>query len=188
MSKFNDFLETMQKTSKGNNYSKSDLTSLATEMFNDNDAEIPVFTKRGDSFDKKIHKPGAALRTNLIAPILKSFGVDRAEMAKLAEVQTSRAGGEALADFGLLMMKYYISANGLGRKLTLPMTSPDEAVQSISCIKADEEKRATTMIVRNEDGTYSTAPTGKVVTTKAHEKVKVGNRVPAWLKQTIDAK
>lgn len=188
MSKYNDFVKTLKESNKGTNYSKNDLVGLATEMFNDNEAEIPVYVKRGDSFEKKVYKPGAAVRTNLIAPILKTFGVDRAEMAKLAEAQTSRAGGEALADFSLLLIKQYISENGLGRKLTLPMTSPDEAVQSISCVKAAEEKRATTMIVRNEDGTYSTAPTGKVVTTKAHEKVKVGNRVPVWLKQTTDAK
>lgn len=188
MSKYTDFVTDLKNQSKGGNYSKNDLVNLATAMFNDPECEIPVYVKRGDTYEERTHKPSQAIRNNLIAPILKNFGVDRAEMARLNEVQTSRAGGEALTDFALLLIKQYISNSGLGRKLTLPMTSPNETVQSISCVKAEEEKRATTMIARNEDGTYSTTPTGKVVTTQAHEKVKVGNRVPVWLKQTTDAK
>lgn len=188
MSKFTDFVAQQKAASKGTNYSKNELVGLATAMFNDPDCEIPVYVKRGDSVEERKQKPSQAIRNNLIAPILRGFGVDRAEMAKLNDVQTSRAGGESLVDFSLLLLKEYISKNGMGRKLTLPMTSPAETVQSICCISAEEEKRATTMIARNEDGTYSTAPTGKIVTTKAHEKVKVGNRVPAWLKQTTDAK
>lgn len=188
MSKYQEFLAECKKTSKGNNYSKNELVGLATAMFNDTDCTIPVYVKKGETFEERAMHPSRALRDNLIAPIVKSFGVDRAEMARLSEVQTSRAGGESLADFSLLLLKQYVSKNGLGRKLTLPMTSPKEAVQTISTVMVDKEERATTRINRNDDGTYSISPTGKVVTTEAHEKIKIGNRVPVWMKKTTDKK
>lgn len=171
----------------GNNYSKSELNTLATTLMNDPSADITVHFKKGDVFETKVYNPGKAIRANLIAPILRNFGVDRAEMGKLDEMQVSRAGGEALADFALLLVKSYISTKGLGRKLTLPMLSTDETVQSLECGSVKEEQRATTRIVRQEDGTYVTTPTGKLVTTRGHEKLKTINRVPAWLKTTKDA-
>ena len=187
MSKYQDFLKEARMSGKGNGFSKNEMVALATAMFNDPDVEIPIYAKKGEGYEAKPMTPSKDLREKFVAPIVKSFGVDRAEMAKLEDIQTSRAGGEALTDFALLLIKQYISANGLGRKLTLPMTSPAETVQSIGTVQAPEEKRATTMIARNDDGSYSTTPTGKVVTTKGHEKLKVGNRVPVWLKATTDA-
>lgn len=171
----------------GNNYSKSELNTLATVMMNDPTADITVHFKKGDTFETRVYNPGKSIRANLIAPILRNFGVDRAEMGKLDDMQISRAGGEALADFSLLLVKSYISKKGLGRKLTLPMLSTDETVQTLECDTTKEEKRATTRIVRQEDGTYVTTPTGKLVTTRSHEKLKTTNRVPAWLKTTQDA-
>lgn len=188
MSKFDEFVSELKQSSKGSNYSRTDLVGMATAMFNDVDLKIPVYMKKGDTYTVVEHAPGKAVRDKLIAPMVRGLGVDTAEIARLDQMQTSRAGGEALVDFALLLIKKYIAANGLSRKLVLPMTSPTETVQSISCCKQPEEARKTTMITRNEDGTYSTAPTGKMVTTAEHEKVKVGNRVPAWLKKTTDAK
>lgn len=172
---------------RGGNYSKSEMNNLAMTMMNDPAADIKVYLKKGDTYEVRTYNPGKSVRANLIAPILRTFGVDRAEMGKLDEIQVSRAGGESLADFALLLIKSYISTKGLGRKLTLPMLSTDETVQSLECTTVKEEQRATTRIVRQEDGTYVTTPTGKLVTTTSHEKLKTGNRVPAWLKKTQDA-
>lgn len=191
MSKFSDLIAAAQaerKDGRGENYSRTSMVELATVMANDIDCEIPVYTKKGDAPEKKSIFPARALRNDVIAPVLKGFGVDRAELGRLNEVQISRAGGETLTDYSLLLLKTYISKNGLGRKLTLPMTSPAETVQSLSVESSGEESHATTKIVRNEDGTYSTTPTGKIVTTKAHDKLKVTNRVPSWLKSSEDAK
>jgi hypothetical protein len=188
MSKFTDFVAEARASSKGTNFSKSELVSLAATMLNDDEDAITTYVKKGDTVEEKVVNPGRSLRNGVIAPVLKDFGVDKAELTKLDGVQISRGGAEAVADVALLLVKEYISTKGLGRKLTLPMLSPNETVQSISCLKAEEEKRATTMIARGEDGSYSTTPTGKVVTTKAHEKLKVVNKVPAWLKETTDAK
>lgn len=187
MSKYSDFIAEA-KSSKSTNFSKSELTTLATVMFNDNEAEIPVYTKKGDSYTEKTMNPGKALKENFVAPILKGFGVDKDELSRLADVQTSRAGGEALADFALLLVKEYVSKNGLGRHLTLPMTSLTESVQTLSSDIVEEKTGATTMIVRGEDGTYTTVPTGKLVTKKKHERLNAGNKVPAWLVESKPAK
>lgn len=190
MSKFQDLIQAAKSKGqeKSDNYSRGSMVELATVMANDIDCEIPVYIKKGDTYEKRPMYPARSLRNDVLAPVLKSFGVDRAELARLNDVQISRAGGEALADFSMLLLKTYISKNGLNRKITLPMTSPTETVQSISMESAKEERRATTMIMRNGDDTYTTTPTGKIVTTKAHEKLKVANRVPIWLKSTEDAK
>lgn len=186
MSKYTDFIEAFKASNGGNGakvYSKNDLASLATVMFNDPETSFQVVVKKGDTFQHKEINPAKDLRTALIQPILKQYGVDRAEMDKVMSVETTRSGGEALADFSLMLIKNYISKNGMGRKLTLPMTSTDETVQSIVVDEVPEEVRTTTMIVKDGDA-YKTVPTGNQVTTKAHTKLKVGNRVPAWLKDT----
>ena len=185
---YSDFISHCKSTSKGTNFSKNEMVNQATAMINDVDLGITTYIKKGDKYDTKVVYPGKSIRDTVIAPILKSFGVDRAEMGKLDTMAISRAGGEALTDFALLLVKEYISTKGLGRKLTLPMTSPEETVQSICTVKSPKEERATTMIAKAEDGTYYTTPTGKVVTTAEHEKVKVLNRVPSWLKDTKTAK
>lgn len=182
---YNEMVADLKNGSKGNGYSKSDLNSLAMAMFNDVDAAIPVYVKKGSSYEEKLMYPGRDLRTQLIAPILKSYGVDKAEIASLDKVQTSRAGGEALANWALLLVKEYISTQrGLGRKLTLPMTSARETVQSISTVGVSEETRKTMEIVK-EGETYTPKPTGNITKTAEHEKMRVGNRVPEWLKTTM---
>lgn len=183
MSKYSEFVEAF-KASNSKVFSKNDLASLATVMFNDTENEYKVVIKKGDGFMEKTVNPARDLRTSLIQPILKSYGVDRAELDRVMSMETTRAGGEALADFALMLVKNYISKNnGLGRKLTLPMTDSRETVQSIVIEDVPEETRETTMIVKDGD-VYKTVPTGNQVTTKAHTKMKVGNRVPAWLKET----
>lgn len=177
-----EFLETPQ------GFSKSDMNDMAMVMLNDPDCEIKNYIKKGESYNVEVKVPFRMLRDSVYAPVLKDFGVDKAEMSKLDNYKISRAAASTLVDLSLTFVKSYISSRGLGRKLTLPMTSPDEAAQSISFVRVPEETRETTMIVRAEDGSYKTTPTGKKVTTAAHENLKVANRVPAWSKKTEDLK
>lgn len=181
---YNELVSELKKSSRGNGYSKSDLNTLATYLANDVTASIPVYIKKGNTFVVREMNPARALRTHVLAPALKEFGVDRAELENLDNIKISRAGGEALADYCLLLVKEYISiTRGLGRKLTLPMTSPTETVQSISEVSVPEETRETNAIVRTGD-VYTPVPTGNTTTTAKHEKLRVANRVPEWLKKT----
>lgn len=181
MSKFDNLVSDLKKQG-GTTFSRSVYGQLAMGMFNDVELEIPIYVKKGDLYEVRSYNPGRSLRTNFIAPILKQYGVDKAELASLDNVQIGKAGGEALADFSLMLVKKYISTNGLGRKLQLPMTGPAESVQTFSTFVVPEEKRDPTMILQNQDGSYSSVPTGKTVTTASHEKGKATNRTPAWLK------
>lgn len=187
MSKYQEFIEACKKEDDSSTYSKTKFVGLVTAMANDPDCAIDTYTRKGDKPEKKTVYPSRDLRNDMIAPIVKSFGVDKAEMARLEEVQVSRAGGEALANFALLAVKEYISKNGLGRKLTLPMTSETETTQTLGVEESAKETKATTMIVKDGD-VYKTTPTGKIVTTEAHDKLKVTNKVPVWLKTTTEAK
>lgn len=183
---YSDFIASVAD-SRGGNYSKSSLVELAMSIYNDKPT-FNIYTKKGDTYTTTPVCPGAAVRQALIAPILKSFGVDKAEMDKLDDLPTSKAGAEALTDFSLLLVKEYVSQNGMGRRLTLPSTSADETIQSIGTVKVDEVSRDTNMIVK-ADGSdeYTTKPTGKKVTTASHYKLVGRNRVPSWLKKTTDA-
>lgn len=176
------YLETAQ------GYSMSAMVDMAATMVNDPECKVPNYFKKGDTYNVEVKVPFRMIRDSVYAPVLKDFGVDKAEMGKLDSYKVSRSSASALVDLGLQFIKNYVSSYGLGRKLTLPMISPDEAVQSISFVRVPEETRETTMIVRTEDGSYKTTPTGKKVTTAAHENLKVANRVPAWSKKTEDIK
>lgn len=186
MSGYTDFINSVAD-SRGGNYSKSSLVDLSMAIYNDKPV-FNIYTKKGDTYTTTPVCPGAAVRQNLIAPILKSFGVDKAELDKLEDMPTNRAGAEALADFGTLLIKEYVSQNGMGRRLTLPSTAPDETIQSIGTVKVEESTRDTNMIVRVAEGSddYTTKPTGKQVTTAPHYKLVGRNRVPSWLKKTTE--
>lgn len=167
----------------GANYSRQSLVDLAQAMVNDSGYVIPVYTKKGEGYVKTEMQPGKALRENLIAPFLKAFGVDKAEMGKLPDVMCTRSGAEALVDLSMLLIKTYISPSGMNRKLTLPMTALDETTATISMVHADKEIRDASKIVNNGDGTFTPTPTGMRTETAERQKTTVKNRVPAWLKK-----
>lgn len=182
---YNDFIQSLAE-SRGGNFSRGTLVDLAGALYNES-PDFNVYTKKGDTYVATTINPGKALRANMVAPILKSFGVDKAELPKLDEVKISKAGAEALADYSLMLVKEYISDKGLGRRLTLPMTDPNETIMSLQYREVPAETKATTMIVKGDDGVYTTKPTGKTVTTAAYQKLLVRNRVPSWLKTTKTA-
>lgn len=167
----------------GANYSRQSLVDLAQAMINDPACVIPVYTKKGEGYVKTEMQPGKAVRENLIAPFLKAFGVDKAELGKLPDVMCTRAGAESLVDFAMLLTKAYISPTGMNRKLTLPMTALDETTATISMVHADKEIRDASKIVNNGDGTFTPTPTGMRTETAERQKTTVKNRVPAWLKK-----
>ena len=183
---YKEFINNMA-SQRGGNYSKSSFVDLATAMFNEPDCAVSVYVKRGDSYAVREYAPGKDLRNNFVAPILRSFGVDKAELPKLDTIQISRAAGESLANYCLLLTKEYISLKGLGRRLTLPMTSLDDTAATIGMQEVPEETRNTTKIVKNDAGDgYNVEPTGKVVTTKKHDKLVGKNKTQPWQKISRD--
>ncbi len=169
---------------KSNSFSRGELDQLAQAMINDEDYEVPVYVRKGDSYGIVKEKPGQKVRDTIFAPLLKTAGLDRTEVTKLAqEYQVSRSGGEAMASFALHLTKAYLTERG--RKLTLPATGEAEAIMTIVPKLVPEKSVDTNVIVKGEDGQYTTSPTGKTVVTKEHVKGVMTNRVPVWLKKTV---
>lgn len=181
---YKDFIESV-KAQRGGNFSKSSLVDLAVEMFNEPDCTVDVYSKKGDSYVVTTMAPGKKLRSDFVAPILKMFGVDKAELPKLDSIQISRAAGEAIADFSTLLVKEYISMNGMGRRLTLPMTSLEDTAATIGMQEVPEKEEKTTKIVKNSAGDgYVVEPTGKIVTTLKHNKLIGKNKTQPWHKRS----
>lgn len=170
---------------RGGNYSKSSLVDLASEMLNAKDCVIPVYSKKGDSYTVTEMTPGLDVRNFVVIPALKSFGVDKAELPKLADFQFPRSSAEAMANFGVLMVKEYISLKGMGRKLTLPMTSLEDTAATIGMVEVPEKTENTNKIVK-DGADYVVQPTGKAVTTKKHDKLIGKNKCQPWHKITRD--
>lgn len=186
MSSVKEVIAEQKRIGKSNNYSRSDMDQLAQAMVNDPDYEVPVYVRKGEKFEVVTEKPGQKIRDTIFAPLLKYAGVDKADMQLAQDYQVSRAGGEALAGFALHLTKAYLTERG--RKLALPMTSDHESTMIISVKEEAEKAVDTNVIVKAEDGSYNTVPTGKTVITKAHTKGVMSNKSPVWLKKTVDKK
>lgn len=178
------FMKNME-SQRGGNYSKSSLVDLSAAMINEPDCVVTVYTKKGDTYAATEMTPGLDVRNHVIAPALKSFGVDKAELPKLATLQISRTGAEALANFGVLLVKEYISLKGMGRKLTLPMTSLEDTAATIGMQEVPEKVENTNKIVKDGKD-YVVQPTGKEVTTKKHDKLVGKNKCQPWQKSSKD--
>lgn len=168
------------------NYSRSELDTLAGAMLNDTETDIPVYIKKGDQFEVSAVRPGKRVRDCVIAPVLKGFGIDKSEMSKLDDFPIPRSGGEAMAEFSLMLVKEYLTK--VGRKLTLPMTSDKEASMTIYTDEEKEKSIDANIIRRGEDGVYTVEPSNKTVVTAAHTKLCATNKSPAWIKKTIEKK
>lgn len=184
MSKYTEFIQEAAKN-RGGNYSKGSFVELAGAMFN-YAPTFTVYSRKGNSFVKNEVNPGNAIRNGLIAPILsKYFGIDKSELGKLAEAQTGKSGAEALADFSQMLVKEYLDSKAIGRKLVLPMTREDDSIMRLSTRTVPTETRATSMILKQKDGSYTTQPTGKTIKTEQHEKLVATNSVPDWLRSEV---
>lgn len=164
------------KAAGGVRHSKSDLTDMTYTLLNTPDHEVKTYIK-GDVASPVSSKPVERYRDSL-KPVLKQFGVDAAEMDKIQDVKFSKEHAEALNDVAQTVIKDY---TGVGRKLILPINDTDESQMEIYQDTRKESVIDTTKIVKNDDGSYSTVPTGKRKTTKEHKEMKVSNKVPGWL-------
>lgn len=189
MNEYKATLESLAKARKDKrttNYSRSELDSLAVAMLNDTVTDIPIYVKKGEQFETMNVRPGKKVRDCVIAPVAKSLGIDKSELAKIDDIAIPRSGGEAMSEFSLVLVKDYLTK--VGRKLTLPMTSDKEATMSIYVTEEKEKSTDTNTIKRADDGSFSVHPTGNTVVTAAHTKICASNKSPAWIKKTVKTK
>jgi hypothetical protein len=163
-------------------FSRTDLVSMAHSMVNcpEHEVEIIVKGKDGAAPEKVTTTPVKRYR-NSLRPVLSAFGIDKNEQDRILDVPLTREHAEALTDVALNLTKDFI---GTGRKLLLPMTSTTESQMAISEVNVPSKTSEPRKIVKENDGSYSSVPTGKKVTTAAHSAVKASNKIPYWLKKS----
>lgn len=168
------------KKNGGSSFSKGDLTSMAHTLLNTPEQEVDVYLRSKDSNEPTVitTTPVRRYRESL-KPMLKAFGIDKDEAERVMEIPFTKEHAEAMTELSVDLIKDY---TGTGRKLNFPITSRDEAQMSIAQTTVKERTSDTRKIVRGDDGTYSSVPTGKTVTTMEHCSMKAGNKIPGWLK------
>lgn len=168
------------RLSGGTRFSKSDMTQMTMSMMNSPEYEVENYMKDVNTPVKT--KPVERYRESL-KPMLQQFGVDKAELDKVQTVPFGREHAEALNDVAMQIVKDY---TGTGRKLILPVNAPDESQMEIYQDIIEETEVETKKIVESEPGKFEQVPTGKKKKTKKHRKMKVSNKVPAWLVEETD--
>ena len=163
------------KSTGGTRFSKSDMTQMTQSMLNSKDYEVKNYIK--DVKDPVVTKPVEKYRESL-KPVLKQFGVDNAELDKVQSVVFGKDHAEALNDLSMQIVKDYTST---GRKLILPINEANEAQMEIYQDIIPETEIETKKIVEVSEGKFEQVPTGKKKKTKEHVRMKVSNKVPAWL-------
>lgn len=178
--KLKDEITAKVKKTGGTRYSKSDMTQMTTAMLNSPSYEVKNYIK--DVKEPVVTKPVERYRESL-KPMLKQFGVDNAELDKVQSVSFGKEHAEALNELGMQIVKDYTST---GRKLILPINAADEAQMELSRCVVEAKEEETKKIELQPDGSYASVPTGKKKKTKKHNRMKVSNKVPAWLVEEED--
>jgi hypothetical protein len=163
--------------------SKQDLTKIAQAYLNDDSREETIYSpnkKDHNNPDRVIVTPVRRYRESL-KPILRQFGIDKAEQDKIHDTVFSKEHSEALMDAAGHILKAYIDT---GRKFVFPITSKKEAQSSISKISVDKKVSPTRVITQDADGKYISMPTGKCTITEPHSSIKASNKIPSWLKSS----
>jgi hypothetical protein len=164
-------------------FSKSDLVSMTHTLLNTPDTEIDVYVKNKDGAAPEVVSTTPVKRyRESLKPVLKQFGIDKNELDRIGDVTFPKEHSDALLDVSLNIVKDYIKT---GRKLKLPLTAKDESSMELSMVDIAEKVSATNKIVKDEEGKYSSVPTGKTVKTLAHKSVKATNKIPYWLKSEV---
>lgn len=168
--------------------SASDLTAMCQGLLNSPEHQIPTYAKKNvDAKGQPIpvmKQPGKRYRDSL-KPTLRQMGIDKAEVDKIDTIPMSKEQAAAIVDVATHVIKDYVD---LGRRFVFPVTSTDEAQMSLRVESVDEKVVKPNRFVKDADGRSIPQPTGKTVTTKAHNIMKAKNSVPFWLKSSEDTK
>lgn len=179
----------VRKTSKdtgstGN--SRGILCDIATGILNCPDYEMPNFKVGKDgSAEKFMTQPAKEFRTQTANVVSKTLGLDKADTQRLEdEMEFTPKFAGAMVDVTDAITGEYLST---GRAKLMPTMAEDQARMMISIVTAPEKTSETSKIVKNEaKGIYESVPTGKIVTTKEHQVLKVKNGTRPWQKITKD--
>lgn len=188
MSKKNKYTELCEQLKSkvqaagGSRYSDTDRVMIMETLINTPEHESEVFVK--DSEEPVVMTPSRDYRESL-KPVLEQFGVDKAELDKIQEVEFPKKHAKAVIGLADAAMKDYLD---VGRKMILPTTTRDETQMEFSRVWKEEKQEDTRKPVETSPGHYESVPTGERRITAPHYEIKASNKTPDHLvrKEKID--
>lgn len=178
MSKTSELLDSIkEKAKKSSGNSRSDLNSIVKTMLNDADYEVGYWSadKDGAPVETK-HAHVKEFREATADNVARALGLDTDDRNIVRDMPISTKMAESMMDVAIDAEMGYLST---GRKLALPTTDKDSARVGIQFGGQEEKVKETTMI---RDG--KVVPTGKKVTTFAHNRLKAKNSNYPWQKKS----
>jgi len=168
------------KKNGSKSYSKTDMVSMAQMLLNTPEHEVDTYVKNDGKAPTVVTTNPVKDYRDSLKPMLKSFGVDSAEVEKINDMPFTKKHAEAVSELSTVLTKDYTKT---GRKLVFPINDKGESQMSVSQVTVEKKTSEPNKIVHDEaTGKYSLVPTGKTVTTKEHAAMKATNKVPYWLK------
>lgn len=163
--------------------SKKVENDLAYNELNDTDFEFVEFKTKNSELVEVKTKPIEDLRRG-IATSLKSAGViDAAEVDKIVDsVELNKATAEAFVNATRMHVRNSLDT---GRFYTIEPGNKKSSRAVLGTKEVERKDLATTKPVKNDDGTYSSVPTGDTVRTDAHTEVGVRNKIGSHLKYKL---
>lgn len=158
-------------------YSKSDLESLTLGLLNDPGHTVTEYQMHTetDGSPVTVEKAPSLRYRESLKPMLKSLGLDKNDVEKVNDVQFTKEHASALMGVATTAIKDYLKA---GRKMTLPITAPDESRMEMYCAQAPERVNTNRFAKTEEEK-------AKTSTTMARRILKSKNATPSWLKKTV---
>ena len=157
--------------------SKSDLENLGTAFLNTPTHEVKnyVFSAKdttGNGEPVAVTKFPVVRYRKSIQTLAQNLGLDRHDAEKAATIPLSKEHASSMLEVSMCIMQDYMKAR---RKLSFPITEPDEARMEVYMVDAPERVSNGSRFKKEDDGMVSV--------TKKHRRLKVKNQVPAWIKE-----
>lgn len=159
---------------------------LAHQELNDVDFEYIEFKEKNGELVEEKSTPIADFRRG-IATSLKNAGViDAADVEKVVnDVEFNKATAESYAKSANMHVRDYIST---GRFYNINGATKKDARTVLFSKSVDAKNVETTKIVKHEDGTYTSEPTGDTVRTEKHTEIAVKNKLNGTIKHKLEKK
>lgn len=156
---------------------------LAHNELNDTSYEFREFKVKNNELIEEKSTPIADLRRG-IATSLKNAGViDSADIDKIVnDVEMNKATAEAFAQAAKMHVRDYVNT---GRFYNIDPGDKKSAKSVLYSKTVDKKDVATSKIVKHDDGTYTSEPTGETVRTDKHTEIGVKTKVGPNLKYKL---
>ena len=178
------FIAEQQETSKTTRAaSKKVDIDLAHQELNDTSYEFKEYkVKNGELVEEK-SKPIEDLRRGIAASLKNAGVIDSADIDKVAsDVEFNKAAAEAFAQAAKMHVRNYIAT---GRFYNIDPGDKKTAKTVLYSKTVERKDVATSKIVKHDDGTYTSEPTGETVRTDKHTEIGVKTKVGPNLKYKL---